>query len=164
VTRERRVELTRIEGSYEFVSSSGSSARFGDPADGSLSPMDSILAALAACTAMDVHAIAMKKRLRIDDYRVHVTAEQRDEHPRVYSRIDVTHDVGGRGLSVDAIRRSIELSAAKYCPVSAMLSAGSTEIHHHYVIRNAEPLPWQEAGEVLVTGPGWVPEAPLVAG
>ena len=31
-----------------------------------------------------------------------------------------------------AVRRAIELSATKYCPVNAMLSAGATEIHHRY--------------------------------
>jgi putative redox protein len=163
MTRQRSVELTRIKGSYEFVSSGGSRARFGDPADGSLSPMDTVLAALAACTAMDVHAIATKKRQRVDAYVVRVTAEQRDEHPRIYTRIDVTHDIGGHGLSVDAIRRSIEVSAARYCPVSAMLSAGETAIHHHYVVRNAEPDPWVASGEVIVTGPGFAAAA-LVAG
>ena len=160
--RQRSLELARIEGSYEFISSTGSRARFGDPANGSLSPMDTVLAALAACTAMDVHAIATKKRQRVDEHVVRITAEQRDDHPRIYTRIDVTHEVAGRGLSVDAIRRSIELSAARYCPVNAMLSAGDTAIHHHYVVRNAEPDPWQAAGEVVVTGPGFAAAALVV--
>src|SRR4029079_16217177 len=99
MTRRRSLELTRSEGSYELISSGGSRARFGDPADGSLSPTDTVLAALAACTAMDVHAIATKKRQRVDEYVVRVTAEQRDEPPRIFTRIDVTHDVAGRGLT-----------------------------------------------------------------
>jgi putative redox protein len=117
--------------------------------------MDMLLAALAACTAMDVQSIVAKKRQHIDAYVVRVTAEQRDEHPRVYTRIDVTHDVAGPDVSVEAIRRSIELSAAKYCPVSAMLSAGPAEIHHGYVVRQTGPEPWHAAGEVTVTGPGF---------
>ena len=32
------------------------------------------------------------------------------------------YQVSGRGLSVEAVLRSIELSVAKYCPVHAMLS------------------------------------------
>ena len=52
-----------------------------------------------------------------------------------------------------AIRRAIELSATKYCPVNAMLSAGATEVHHRYVVRNIGPEPFEAEGEVVVTGP-----------
>jgi hypothetical protein len=52
------------------------------------------------------------------------------------------------------VRRCIELSAVKYCPVNAMLSAGPTEIHHRYRVIDvrADPAMVSE-GEVLVTGP-----------
>jgi hypothetical protein len=52
-----------------------------------------------------------------------------------------------------AVRRSIELSATKYCPVNAMLSAGDTEVHHGYRIRNTGDTPFEAEGEVVVTGP-----------
>ena len=149
----RSAELTRIGEGYLAVTSSGTEARFGASTDGALSPMDTLLASLGACTAMDVHAIATKKRQRIDRYVVRVRGEQRDEHPRIYTRIDVTHEVHGSNLDLEAIRRSIELSAARYCPVNAMLSAGATEVHHGYLVSvtGVAPAEWQ--GEVLVTGP-----------
>jgi hypothetical protein len=56
------------------------------------------------------------------------------------------------------VRRSIELSATKYCSVAAMLSAGTVEIHHRYRIqgpRGTDPV----EGEVLVTGPYANPDA-----
>jgi hypothetical protein len=65
-------------------------------------------------------------------------------------------------VDVAAIRRSIELSALKYCPVSAMLSAGATEIHHRYVVRNTGPEPFEASGEAAVTGPYRRPD--VVAG
>ena len=46
----------------------------------------------------------------------------------------MTHEVDGRDLSEAAIRRAIELSALKYCPVNAMFSAGATTVHHRYRI------------------------------
>jgi putative redox protein len=154
VSRLRAVELVRVGGSYQLALSTGALVRFGDPALGSFSPMEALLAALGACTAIDVHAIATKKRQLIDRYSVRVQAEQRDEHPRVFSRIDVIHEVEGRGLDEDAIRRSIELSAGKYCPVSAILSAGPAEVHHGYLIRDGTRPSRETSGEVLVTGPG----------
>jgi hypothetical protein len=34
-----------------------------------------------------------------------------------------------------------------------MLSAGATEVHHRFIVRNTGAHPFEEAGEVVVTGP-----------
>ena len=52
-----------------------------------------------------------------------------------------------------AIARCIELSAMKYCPVSAMLSAGATIVHHRYRIVSTGATPYEVEGEVIATGP-----------
>jgi putative redox protein len=127
---------------------------FDDAPEDGHSPVELVVAALAACSAMDVISIALKKRQDVVRYTVRADAEQRGEYPQVLTRIEVVHEIDGPadGLDVDAIRRCIELSAEKYCPVSAMLSAGPTEIHHRYrVVREGYPT---EEGEVVVTGPG----------
>ena len=102
---------------------------------------------------MDVWPISTKKRQRIARYEIRVEANQRDEYPQVLTRVDVTHVVEGPNVEEAAIRRAIELSALKYCPVSAMLSAGATEVHHRFLVRNTVPQPFEEEGEVVVTGP-----------
>lgn len=117
------------------------------------SPVETILAALAACSAMDVISIAAKKRQRVDEYRIDVRGSQRDEYPQVFTDITVTHEVVGRGLSEAAVRRSIELSATKYCPVNAMISAGDTVVHHRYRIVSSGERPYEAEGEVISTGP-----------
>src|SRR3954449_11781807 len=117
------------------------------------SPVETVLAALGSCSAMDVVSIALKKRQDVQAYRIHVTGEQRDESPQVFSEIAVVHEIIGRDLSETAVRRCIELSALKYCPVNAMLSAGATVIHHRYTIRSAGTSPYEAEGEVVVTGP-----------
>ena len=118
-----------------------------------LSPVETLVVNLGGCSAMDVISIAAKKRQEIAAYRVHVDATQRDEYPQVLTHVVVTHEVEGPVVEVAAIRRSIELSATKYCPVSAMLSAGPTQIHHRYVVRNTGPQPFEAEGEAAVTGP-----------
>jgi len=62
---------------------------------------------------------------------------------------------------VTAVARAIELSATRYCTASAMLSAGPAEIHHRYLVRRGDGRPDEtgETGEVVVTGPGEVPDA-----
>jgi putative redox protein len=102
---------------------------------------------------MDVISIVTKKRQVLDAYRIHVRGDQRTEYPQVFTEIDVVHEVTGRNLSEAAIRRSIELSATKYCPVSAMISAGATVIHHRYRIHSSGAEHYKAEGEVIATGP-----------
>ncbi len=120
--------------------------------------MESVVVTLAACSAMDVIGILEKKRQVIDSYTVEVSAEQRDEYPQVLVRADVLHIFEGTVVLEQAVRRAIELSATKYCPVNAMLSAGETEIHHSFRMRCTGSVLKEAEGEVIVTGPYRRPE------
>ena len=153
----------RIRWTGEGMGFAGASARGGaiafDETEGSLAPADDLLLALAGCTAMDVISILHKKRLRVDDYQVEVTGQRREAHPRAYTHIDVVHEVTGPDLDVEAVRRSIELSATRYCTVSATLSTGEVTVTHHYRVRSGAA---EQEGQVVTTGPrganiAWTP-------
>jgi uncharacterized OsmC-like protein len=105
-----------------------------------------------------VVSIMEKKRQMVESYKVSVVATQRAEYPQILTSIELLHEVIGPDVSEDSIRRCIELSAGKYCPVNAMLSAGNTTIHHRYRLQRTGSEPFQAAGEVLVTGPYRRPE------
>lgn len=155
MSRMRTATLVH-EGGTRFVATTGTTRTiiYGDAVErGELSPVETLMACLAACTGMDVVPIAAKKRQQISGYEIRIEGLQRDEYPQVLMRIDVTHVVEGPVVEEAAIRRAIELSATKYCPVNAMLSAGATEVHHRYVVRNTGPEPFEAEGEVVVTGP-----------
>ena len=159
VTR-RTAELLH-DGGMRFTASTGSGRTivFGDdPAMNELSPVETVAASLAACSAMDVVSILAKKRQVHDTYRIEVVAEQREDYPQVYTRIDVTHVVEGTVVLEAAVRRAVELSASKYCPVNAMISAGATEVHHHFRMRCTGAEPKEAEGEVIVTGPDRRPD------
>ena len=144
-----------------FVAQTGTGRRivFGDEAEkNELSPVETILGALAACSAMDVVSILAKKRQVIDSYQIDVRGDQREDYPQVYTRIDVTHIVEGTVVLEAAVRRAIELSASRYCPVNAMISAGATEVHHRYRMRCTGAEPKEASGEVIVTGPDRRPD------
>ncbi len=113
-------------------------------------PAELVPLALAGCTAMDVISILRKKRQDVRRYEVEASGTQMDAHPNAFTRIDVIHTVEG-DVEVEAVRRAIELSAAKYCSVGATLSSGITEIHHGYVVRDAAGN--EQAAEVIVLGP-----------
>lgn len=134
--------------------------------DGGPRPTEMVLLGQAACTGMDVVSILKKKRQEVTDYRVSVSAEERDGHPDYFTRIDVVHMIEGPAIDEAAVRRAIELSATKYCPVAAMLSAGTVEMHHRYrIVSPGSAAPVE--GEVIVTGPHADPDrlgAQAVAG
>ena len=159
----KTVELTHRGGmQFHAEPSSGHALEFDTrESDQGGSPVETVLAALASCSAMDVVSIAVKKRQALDAYRIHVTGSQRDEYPQVFTEIDLVHEVSGAGLSEAAIRRSIELSATKYCPVNAMLSAGATVVHHRYRIHSSGERPYEAEGEVIATGPYQRPDVLL---
>jgi putative redox protein len=155
MTRIRSATLLH-EGGNRFVATTGStrSIVYGeDFSGGELSPVETVAVSLAACSAMDVVSILAKKRQEVSRYEIRVEAIQRDEYPQILTHAIVTHEVEGPMVEEAAIRRAIELSATKYCPVNAMLSAGATEVHHRYVARCTGPEPFAAEGEVVVTGP-----------
>jgi putative redox protein len=117
--------------------------------DSAAGPKETLLAALAGCTAADVTSILRKKRQAAATYEIDVSAESAAEHPKVFTAIAVEHHVTGE-VEPEALRRSIELSATKYCPVNAMLSATAT-VEHRYRLTAANGTVAEAL--VAVTGP-----------
>jgi putative redox protein len=139
---------------FRATTGSGRTLVFGDNAEANeYSPVETVAASLAACTAMDIVSILAKKRQVLTSYMVETRADQRDEYPQVFTRVDVIHVLEGTVLVEEAVRRAIELSASKYCPVNAMISAGATEVHHGFRMRSTGARPTEASGEVIVTGP-----------
>ena len=66
--------------------------------------------------------------------------------------------MSSRGRSLIRGPPAIHLSASKYCPVNAMVSAGSTEVHHGFRMRCTGDEPHEAEGEVAVTGPDFRPD------
>lgn len=118
--------------------------------DSAPGPKETLLAALAGCTGMDVVSILRKKQQAATLYEISVTGESASEYPKVFTAITVEHVVSGP-VQAEALRRSIELSATRYCPVNAMLSASVT-IEHRYRLTGEDGTTLEAL--VAVTGPG----------
>jgi putative redox protein len=94
-------------------------------------PMEMVALGLAGCTGMDVLSILRKKRQQVTEFEVKVNAPRSPEHPKVFTRAQITYRVTGRNVDEAAVLRSIELSITKYCPVQVMLeSAFPMELHY----------------------------------
>jgi putative redox protein len=107
----------RTEGGLEYVLDSGSGAL-------APSPVDALLAAVGACTGMDVISILRKKRLDVTAYAIELDGTRRDEHPRAFTRIEIVHRVRGRNIPPAAVVEAVRLSETRYCSVHATLSPG----------------------------------------
>ncbi len=98
-------------------------------------PTDLILVSLAGCSSMDIISILKKKRQNIVDYKVSVTGEKADTHPRAFTKITIIYTIRGKNIEEQAVKRAIELSKDKYCSVWAMLK-GAIDIEWSYKIEN----------------------------
>jgi putative redox protein len=104
------------------------------------SPMELIVAGLAGCTGADVIDILRKKRQDVTAFEVRVHGDRCVEHPRVYTEVQVVFIVTGRNIDPEAVRRAVELSELKYCPVSAMLRPTAQLVCRYEIIElNATP-------------------------
>jgi putative redox protein len=83
-------------------------------------PMEMLLAALGACTSVDVVVILGKKRQKIESLEVAVSGERASEPPAVWTKIEMVFRLTGK-LDDKAVRDAIDLSQSKYCSVAAML-------------------------------------------
>src|SRR5215203_7435041 len=70
-------------------------------------PVELLLVSVAACTAVDVVSILEKKRQVVTDYRVEITGERRDEHPRSFTQMHIHHIVYGQDVSDQALAHAI---------------------------------------------------------
>ncbi len=101
--------------------------------DAGIRPKELILLALAGCTGSDVISILEKKRTPLADFEINIKADVSDEHPQVFTKIDLEYVFYGKNLNVKDIERAIELSQTKYCSVTAMLQK-AVEMKHSYRI------------------------------
>ena len=134
---ETKVARLRYAGGEAFVAESQSGhalvTSFAHDKVTAPTPMELLLIALGGCTGADVAGILEKKRQRITGYEIVVSAERRAEHPRIYTRIEVTHQIRGHNIDPNAVQHAIELSESKYCSVSAMLGATAQITMRHEI-------------------------------
>jgi putative redox protein len=99
-------------------------------------PMDMLLAALGACSSVDVVSILAKKRNKLVSLEIVISGERAKDPPSVWTKIDMVYKLTGE-LDEKAVRDAIELSQTKYCSVAAMLRK-TAEINYRFEILPAK--------------------------
>lgn len=85
-------------------------------------PKPLTLAAIGGCSGMDVVSILKKMQVTPDDFRMEISGELTDVHPKVYHSIHIKYIFRGKDLPLDKLEKAVNLSQEKYCGVSAMMS------------------------------------------
>ena len=133
-----KVTVRQLEGvSFEATSDGGGTLRMEGPADlggkgDALRPMETLLASLAGCSAVDVVKILGQQREPLQGLEVEVEGKRADAVPAVFTDIHLRFIVRGP-VAENKARRAVALSAEKYCSVSKMLEP-SVRITHEVVL------------------------------
>ena len=134
---ERRYEIGRPGGPAVTIDAAGE--------DG-LGPVDTMLGALAACSAIDVIAYLEKRRTPATRLDVRVDAERRPIAPRRVLQATLEFSIDGEGIDIAHAERAIALSFQTYCSISHTL-APDVRLESRLVLNGEEQPPVVQRGE-----------------
>jgi putative redox protein len=99
----------------------GANPQVGGDNDG-FRPMELIAIGIAGCTAMDVISILQKKRQNVTAFEVQLRSQRAQDHPRVFTQMEIEYLISGHDVDETAVQRALELSENNYCPAQAMFT------------------------------------------
>ncbi len=85
-----------------------------------LRPKALMLTSLAGCTAMDVASLLKKMRAEVEGFKIEVSANLTDEHPKIYDKVHVVYKFYGGDFKKEKIEKAVGLSSEQYCGVMEM--------------------------------------------
>jgi putative redox protein len=95
-----------------------------DQAVAGLTPLKLLLASLAGCIGNTVPMLLAKRGQPVRALEVKATGHRRDEHPTVFTTIDVEFVLHG-DLDPEIVEHCIAVADEKLCPVWAMIRPGT---------------------------------------
>lgn len=102
------------------------------------SPTEHLLLAMGGCSSDDILNIMKKMKVKFSDFRVEVTAEREDEHPKTVKFVNIHYFMEG-DVDPDKLRKAINLSLTKYCSVSIVVKRGGADLRYSLTV-NGENL------------------------
>ena len=97
-------------------------------------PMEMLLLGLGGCASFDVVSMLKKGKQDLVDCEVEIMAERAETEPKVFTKIHLHFIISGNNLSEQKVKRSIELSAEKYCSASIMLGKTAVVTHDYELL------------------------------
>ncbi len=118
-TRAPARVAVRWEGHHVFDAGrpGGPAVRLDSSGRSGPSPVDALLAALAACTAVDVVDILAKRRTPLESLSIDVEGERFQGTPGRLTHVALVYSMAGAGIERAHAERAVELAVTKYCSV-----------------------------------------------
>jgi len=113
------------------------SEEFGGTNSG-MAPKAMMLSSLAGCSGLDVISILNKMKEDIDDFKIEVSGELTEEHPKYYHLVTVDYHFYGSDLNKKKCEKAVDLSVEKYCGVMEMFrqfAEVKTNIIYHIITK-----------------------------
>jgi putative redox protein len=92
-----------------------------------------LLISLSSCSGHAVIWILEKMGKQICAMEVKSEGKRREEHPTIFTEIELTYNLKGENLDAASVERAIKLAEEKYCPVWAMIK-GNVNVTWKYQI------------------------------
>jgi putative redox protein len=108
---------------FEAHRAGGPKVRLDGDSKSAPSPFDTLLAAIATCSATDVVSILAKQRTPVKALNVTVEAQRLDATPRRLASALLHFSIAAPGTTQSKAERAVELSVTKYCSVRSSLLA-----------------------------------------
>jgi len=83
-------------------------------------PKALMLSSLAGCSGLDVVSLLKKMHAEVAEFRIDITAELTEEHPKFYNKVKVDYHFSDTELQPKKIQKAVNLSVTKYCGVMEM--------------------------------------------
>ena len=91
-------------------------------AEAGLSPPETLLSALAACTGVDVVEILQKRRTPPVALDIRMTGARASGVPARFVAVDLEYHMNGAGIERVHAERAVDLAVSKYCTVKDSLA------------------------------------------
>ncbi|HUH99814.1 MAG TPA: OsmC family protein [Nitrososphaerales archaeon] len=99
-----------------------------------IGPMKALLASLGACSGMDVAAILLKRRQKLESLSVELSGKRPQYgHPKPFTEIHLRFLVGGQ-VDERYVKEAVTESVTKFCSVAATVN-GKAKITYDYQIK-----------------------------
>jgi len=132
------LESTYGDLNFKGTNERGQSIQFSGNKE-AVGPMESVLMAAAACSAIDVETILKKMRQEVKSVKVEIEGTRAEAVPAVFTKIHMHYIING-DIKQEKAQKAVDMSVEQYCSVSIML-AKSVEITYSAEVRVPE---WNE--------------------
>ena len=92
-------------------------------------PKALMLSSLAGCSGLDVVSLLEKMRAEVANFKIEVTAELTDEHPKFYNKVKVDYHFTDSELQPAKIQKAVNLSVTKYCGMLTWMMSMLSVLH-----------------------------------